>query len=184
MKSALISLVALALLSAPPAAADAGLLAFDASMAPILQSYLQAHEALANDTTKGVQAAAKRISDLSADLKGATVAGEHATHYRQLPERIGRAAATLAAATDLATARAAFKELSKPMAMWGTMSKPAAVDVVFCSMARGSWLQSEGAVRNPYYGAKMLRCGQVVGGARHAAGATTAEAKAHTDGRM
>ena len=61
-------------------------------------------------------------------------------------------------------ARDAFKELSRPMAMWVTMSKPAGVNVVFCSMAKGSWLQTDAKIRNPYYGAKMLSCGQIIGG--------------------
>jgi hypothetical protein len=53
------------------------------------------------------------------------------------------------------------------MAMWGTMSKPKGIDVVFCSMAKGSWLQKRGEVRNPYYGSSMLTCGEVVGGDAH-----------------
>ncbi len=60
--------------------------------------------------------------------------------------------------------RAAFKELSRPLAMWVTMSKPAGINVVFCSMAKGSWLQTDKQIANPYYGAKMLRCGEVVAG--------------------
>ena len=45
------------------------------------------------------------------------------------------------------------------MAMWATMSKPAGVNVVFCSMAKASWLQTDKKIRNPYYGKKMLTCG-------------------------
>ena len=46
--------------------------------------------------------------------------------------------------------------------MWVTMSKPKGLNVAFCSMAKGSWLQSDAKVRNPYHGAKMLRCGEIV----------------------
>ena len=45
-----------------------------------------------------------------------------------------------------------------------TMSKVADVNVVFCSMAKGSWLQKEKVIANPYYGSKMLRCGEIISG--------------------
>jgi len=34
--------------------------------------------------------------------------------------------------------------------------------VVHCSMAKGSWLQADRSVANPYYGASMLTCGEIV----------------------
>jgi len=34
----------------------------------------------------------------------------------------------------------------------------------FCSMAKATWLQDDGATRNPYCGSKMLGCAEVVGG--------------------
>ena len=78
--------------------------------------------------------------------------------------KIKAAAVKLSGAKAIDKQRAAFKELSRPLAMWVTMSKPAGLNVVYCSMAKGSWLQSEKTIANPYYGAKMLRCGEVVAG--------------------
>ena len=72
------------------------------------------------------------------------------------------AAQALSKAPDINAARDAFKQLSQPMAMWATMSHPDGVDVLFCSMAKASWLQKHGEVRNPYYGAASLRCGEVL----------------------
>lgn len=37
------------------------------------------------------------------------------------------------------------------------------LQVVWCSMAPGRWLQRSGEVANPYYGAEMLRCGDIQG---------------------
>ena len=90
--------------------------------------------------------------------------GKHAAHYKTLPQKVKAAAAKLARAKSIARQREAFKELSRPLAMWATMSKPAGVNVVFCSMAKGSWLQRDKKIANPYYGASMLRCGEVVSG--------------------
>ncbi len=137
---------------------------FDAAMQPVAMEYLKIQEALAADSTKGIAEAAKAISTLAAKLDPKTVTGAHAKHYADLPAKVSAAASTLAAAKDISAAREALKLLSQPLSMWATMSTPAGVDVVYCSMAKGSWLQKAGAVRNPYYGAKMLACGEVVGG--------------------
>lgn len=143
---------------------------FDEAMKPALTAYLEIHAALAADSVKGVRAAAKRVLAATTNLEKAKVTGEHASHYESLPAKIAKAAKALAKAMKLEDTRETFKKLSRPMAMWGTMSKPAGIDVVFCSMAKGSWLQRVGEVRNPYHGEKMLSCGEVVGGARHAHG--------------
>lgn len=143
--------------------------AFDKSMAPVLGSYLEVQQALAADTMKGVQEAAKRIAKASRTLDSVSATGKHAAHYKNLPSRIETAATLLSQAKDIEQARRALRKLSMPMAMWATMSKPTGIDVVFCSMAKGSWLQKQGTVANPYYGADMLTCGEVVGGANHSA---------------
>jgi hypothetical protein len=48
------------------------------------------------------------------------------------------------------------------MAMWATMVKPIGINVAYCSMTPGSWLQTGDEIRNPYYGASMLKCGEIV----------------------
>lgn len=85
------------------------------------------------------------------------------THYRDLPMKIKRAAQELAQGKEITAMRESFKSLSRPMVMWGTMSKPKGVYVVYCSMAKGSWLQKGKEIRNPYYGHQMLSCGEIVG---------------------
>ena len=75
--------------------------------------------------------------------------------------------------------RETFKSLSKPMAMWGTMSKPQGIYVVYCPMAKGSWLQKGKEIRNPYHGHEMLRCGEIVGGEEHDKGLRKDHDKTH-----
>ncbi len=144
--------------------APSGTAAFDAQMQPLAAQYISIQEALAADHNKGVQEAAKAIAAGAKKLDPKTVTGEHATHYAGLPEKIAAAGEALAKETDIKAQREALKKLSQPFAMWATMSKPKGIDVVFCSMAKGSWLQKAGEIRNPYYGASMLKCGSVVGG--------------------
>jgi hypothetical protein len=148
----------------PGLAAAGGKDTFDKGMQPILKSYLKIHHALVADGTAGVKEAATAIAMQAKKVDASSVTGEHAAHYKDLPKNLRAAAEKLARASSIELAREAFKDLSKPMAMWGTMSKPHGVVVMFCSMAKASWLQNKGDVKNPYYGSKMLGCGEVVGG--------------------
>jgi len=150
------------LLLAPIARADTAKL--DEQMKPLYGEYQTIHKALAADSTKGIDKAAKKIAKLAPKLDPASVSGKHAGHYKSLPKNIKAAAEKLARAKGIKAKREAFKDLSKPFAMWATMSNPAGINVVFCSMAKASWLQSDKKIANPYYGAKMSTCGEVVSG--------------------
>ena len=150
----------------------AGTEKFDDAMQPILEQYLKIHEALAADKTEGVKRAAEQVAMLSEKVDADTVSGEHKDHYKHVPEKIKKAAQELAQGKDLGAMREAFKTLSKPMAMWATMSKPKGIYVVYCSMQQASWLQKGQAITNPYYGHEMLRCGEIVGGGEDDQGPT------------
>jgi hypothetical protein len=161
------ALLAAALLSAVPARAVSGPDAFDESMRPILADYLEIHEKLAADSITGIAEPAHSIAQAASELNTSSLSGDRAAHLKDLPARLREAAEAVGKATNLNAARASFKDLSRPMAMWATMSRPSGISVVFCDMAKASWLQREGAIRNPYYGSQMLTCGQVVSGAVH-----------------
>jgi Cu(I)/Ag(I) efflux system membrane fusion protein len=154
-------------------AARAGTARFDGQMKPLYREYRKIHGALASDSVKGVNVAAKQIARLAGKLNPSSVTGEHAGHYRSLPGAIKASAVKLRRARGIAAKRGAFKELSRPLAMWATMSRPAGIKVYYCSMVRGSWLQSDRKTANPYYGARMLGCGEVVAGADRGAGSRT-----------
>jgi Cu(I)/Ag(I) efflux system membrane fusion protein len=137
---------------------------FDGQMEPILSHYLGIGSALSSDSVDGVRKEAEAIAKLARGLDSGSVSGEHAARYKSVPANLEKAAQSLSKAQSLTAARDAFKDLSKPMAMWVSMSKPKNIDVVYCSMAKGSWVQKRGKKSNPYYGPKMLECGEVVGG--------------------
>lgn len=165
MKRNILSFVLFLVFSMNFGAAHADTASFDKQMQPILEQYLKIPKALATDKTNGVKPAAEKIAALASKLDSKSVTGEHAAHYKYVPANLKVAATKLAAAKDIAAMREALKELSKPLAMWATMSKPKGVSVMYCSMAPGSWLQKDDTqVANPYYGAKMLRCGEIVAG--------------------
>jgi hypothetical protein len=149
---------------AEPATHRTGTEKFDRQMQPILDGYLQIGSALASDSLDGVQQRAEAIAKHAAALDPSVVTGEHEAHYKKVPENLKKAAQALSRAETLTGARDTFRKLSQPMAMWATMSKPKNIDVLYCSMSKASWVQKHGKVRNPYHGAKMLECGELVGG--------------------
>jgi hypothetical protein len=140
---------------------------FDATMETILVEYLTIQDALAADTTEGVEGAAHAIQESAKKLHPGHAAGEHADHYMDIPKDLLAACETLHDAEDISSMREAFKELSKPVSTWVTMAKRDHMSVMYCPMKEASWVQRGSKVANPYLGEKMGSCGQKVGGGDH-----------------
>ena len=138
------------------------------TFAAVLGPYEQVRQALVADDFAAVRKPAAALSAAVADLQRnltATTAGVPAAKLADveaLLPAMREASAALAEAADLAAARDAFYDLSKPLVRW----RQAAGDgpaVVYCAMKQRSWLQpADAEVGNPYYGQKMARCGEVV----------------------
>ncbi len=58
--------------------------------------------------------------------------------------------------------REQFKPLSLAVGRLVEAQPVAGHGIYFCPMADAYWVQKSGALKNPYYGAKMLGCGEVV----------------------
>lgn len=114
---------------------------FDDRPAGVVRAYLQAQDALAHD----------RFEEAAAALTA--LAGHATDDLRPLAESAAQAA-------DLAGARLAFRDLSAKLI---ESPLPEGLGVAFCPMAfsnqGGRWIQTEGEIMNPYYGASMRRCG-------------------------
>ena len=116
----------------------------------------------ASEAAKRLQAEVKALAASPTAEAAAVPAGKLADVRGLLPE-VQKAAAELAAAKDLKTARDAFYGVSKPLVRWqAATGKPGPV-VAYCSMAKRSWLQpTPQPIGNPYYGKQMERCGEVM----------------------
>ncbi len=125
-------------------------------------------QALLHDTTKDVAAHARAIAEEAKSLKEAAaastagVAADQGADCVSLLPEVEKSARELAAATSLEAARQAFGELSKPMVRYREMAAGPRPMVVYCPMAKKSWLQPAGDIGNPYYGQSMATCGQVI----------------------
>ena len=72
-------------------------------------------------------------------------------------------ASQIAESRSIEKQRESFNGLSDNMIALAQKFKLAddSVYVQFCPMADASWLSAEKEIRNPYYGASMLKCGSV-----------------------
>ncbi len=117
----------------------------------VFDGYIKVQTALAEDSVPGFREAAggltKAIRSDSEDM---------------LPAKVSQQAEALARASDLATARAAFKSLSESLIQYLQAQKvpPGTYHEAYCAMAKASWLQTDKTISNPYMGKGMLRCGQ------------------------
>jgi Cu(I)/Ag(I) efflux system membrane fusion protein len=116
----------------------------------IVQSYLEIHAKLAADKPAEVKGPAKALAAQAAAL------GKDG-------EAIARAATAVEAAADIERARDAFGPLSD--AVIARVRAEGATGfsdlrLAYCPMVKRSWLQREAQIRNPYYGAAMLGCGE------------------------
>ena len=108
--------------------------------------YLRIHIALSDDSTEGVEAAATALEDAALAL------GQAATD-------IASAAKSVAEAKAIKEARNMFSLLSNALIDYSRAVGLGDLKIAYCPMADESWVQSDGAIANPYYGSAMLTCG-------------------------
>ncbi len=126
----------------------------DALMEPVksvFDNYLKIESALANDSTNGVAASASAIAT-----------AVRSDSMKMLSPEMAAQADALATTKDLASARAAFKPLSKSLIQYLADHNVSGPYVeVYCPMVKASWLQTGEKIDNPYLGASMRGCGEI-----------------------
>jgi len=127
--------------------------------------------ALASDSLGDLQRAVARLKGMTAVLSGQF--GK--AHPWSATIQSVAAASAWPEAKDLATARATFLPFSTEVVklvqfLQASESEPRSLKIYHCPMAPkpGLWFQDKGPLRNPYYGAKMLSCGEEVPGSGQA----------------
>jgi len=114
---------------------------------------------LAKDDLVGYQA---QLPVLRAALAAYFAADEHAAHGAFASFKDG-----LAEPTDLTSARRDFAPLSTAIAnaaRAAELTTATGLRVFECSMAQARWLQRDAGTKNPFYGEKMLTCGDEIDG--------------------
>lgn len=139
---------------------------FAASLTPVYEAAVALQEALADDDEARARAA---FDALGATLDGPAATGLAAAErvvWNEEHERLEAAVRRAQRAGDIAAVRVAFEGVSEAVLELGfAFGSDVALVEVHCPMAfddRGaSWLQRGDVVANPYFGASMLRCGEL-----------------------
>ena len=114
---------------------------------PLYPKYEPVRQALIAGDLTAVKARAGELASAAESAKQDAVAAK---------------AKALAGAADLEGARHTFAEVSDAMIAYRASSKEASKPIiVYCSMAKHSWLQPKGEISNPYLDASMRTCGEI-----------------------
>ena len=120
--------------------------AASAAQTKIFEQYESVRQALLKGSAEEAQTAAKALAE---------------TARTEKQNAIAERSAALAEAVSLKAARDSFAMLSEEVIRFRDARSGKQPEVVYCSMHMASWLQSKGAITNPYAEDKsMLACGE------------------------
>ena len=138
-------------------------------LAAAYKEYLGVQEALAADDSKKARAAGEVLAAVvKAGPAGPPVTGPVQKQLHEVRKDLSQAAASFTKAGDIQAQREAFSNLAASIekALRALGPVPGiTVRRAYCSMAfdnkGGHWLQDSETIANPYFGATMLRCGEI-----------------------
>ena len=140
----------------------------DSKLNAVFENYFLLKDELVK--TDGVTASvkAKLLSASLSEVKMGELSKEVHKVWMKVMKNVIADAKGIAATQDVKKQRVLFINLSKKMYDLVKVAKfETPVYYQFCPMANdgkgANWLSKENAIQNPYYGSKMLKCGEVVG---------------------
>jgi Cu(I)/Ag(I) efflux system membrane fusion protein len=148
----------------PPASEE-----LSATIRTIVRDYLQIQTALAGDGRGATKTAAETLERLLTEDEPLEAAANSAPGWNQFRTNALVGAKDIAEATHIEAMRAGFWELTQAIQSIQSAVRTAAdetLTVVHCPMAfnskGASWIQRGEDIQNPYFGAEMLTCGDIV----------------------
>lgn len=131
---------------------------------PIYESYLNAQESLATDELSGFEEAVRALNAAVEAVDEAGLIGQSLGAWRSAAGKLRISGAI----TDIESARVNFEKLSEGVIALQRHFGHAGheeLNLVHCPMAfdntGADWLQRGTQISNPYFGAMMLRCGDI-----------------------
>jgi len=139
----------------------------DKKLNVVFTNYFLLKDELVNTNGASAAAKAKLLVAALTDVKMNALSKEVHTVWMKVMKNVTSDAKAIAATSDVKAQRLYFGSLSKKMYDLVKVAKyDSPVYYQFCPMANdgkgANWLSKENVVRNPYYGTKMLKCGEVV----------------------
>ena len=142
---------------------------FQEQLARVYNAYLQLQEALAGDDPAAAKTAASAAKVALEAVDMELLQGEAHMAWMPVAKDMGESLTAIAAAPDLAAMRPPFETLSERLLgairQYG-LKDAAPAYLAHCPMALdgkgANWLQSAPKISNPYFGAAMPGCGNIV----------------------
>jgi hypothetical protein len=139
----------------------------DKKMNVVFTNYFLLKDELVSTNGASAAAKAKLLVVALTDVKMKELSKEVHTVWMKVMKNVTADAKAIAATSDVKVQRLYFVSLSKKIYDLVKVAKyHSPVYYQFCPMANdgkgANWLSKENAVKNPYFGAKMLKCGEVV----------------------
>jgi hypothetical protein len=131
----------------------------------IIEDYLVVKDALVSSKMDLATAGAKNLSKSIQSLDANSLAPEEKKLFAQQKPNLLKLSESIAIAKDIEKQRVEFAKLS--VILWPIVKGSAKSDQLlfydYCPMKKFYWISADEAIKNPYYGSKMLSCGSISG---------------------
>lgn len=125
--------------------------------------YFSLKNALVKSDAKTASVKGEELTNAIAALKMNELSATEHGVWMKVMKNLNDDASAIAKTQDIKKQREAFKTLSKNMYdLLKTSELSAPVYYQYCPMQDANWLSTESTIKNPYYGAQMLTCGNTV----------------------
>lgn len=135
-----------------------------ADLDKFLQDYLTIKDALVKGDFSQAKAASKKYAEEIEPYKMDQMSSDQKTFSRPLVDKIKYDLEHMSKAPNIDHIREHFSSLSnnnwKLFKAFG-ITKNGALYLDHCPMEKANWISSEKPIQNPYFGSKMLTCGNV-----------------------
>jgi hypothetical protein len=129
----------------------------------ILQDYLVVKDALVASKIDVATVGAKKLSKSIQSLDANSLSSEEKNTFTKQKSNLLKLSDGIATANDIEKQRSTFAELS--VILWPIVKGSAKSDQTlfydYCPMKKMYWISADEAIKNPYYGSKMLTCGSI-----------------------
>ncbi len=135
----------------------------ESALSNVQSHYFSIKDALVKTDAKTASGRGKELIDAITAIKMDELSATEHDVWMEVMKSLNSDASAIAKTQDIKKQREAFKSLSKNMyELLKTSKHSAPIYYQYCPMQDANWLSTESTIKNPYYGAQMLTCGNTV----------------------
>lgn len=133
------------------------------SVSEVLNAYYKLKNQLVAGNSSTTATAAADFKTAVEAVNNSNASAAEVKAFETVKQKLQSEAASIAATNDISKQREMFSSLSNNMISLAkaTTLSDTEIYIDYCPMKKASWLSAEKAIKNPYYGNKMLTCGNL-----------------------